>query len=193
MEDAGAMEARAVVAMAAVTFLRRNCGGVASFYGVRCGGSCALHRFARRFKRRWRAEVVAVLVLLLRFPWLLREEEELAVAQGAKMVVAQIPAKCCRFVAVCSRWRSAREDGGVLRVKWRNWCLLDAARVGGDASLQNRGGRKRRWLPWGLMVAARVWGKLGFLFWEMKMMTWQPSIGQLVSTRIVATWLALVG
>jgi len=42
------------------------------------------------------------------------------------------------------------------------------------------------------MVAARVWGKLGFLFWEMKMMTWQPSIGQLVSTRIVATWLALV-
>jgi len=109
------------------------------------------------------------------------------------MVVAQIPAKCCRFVAVCSRWRSAREDGGVLRVKWRNWCLLDAARVGGDASLQNRGGRKRRWLPWGLMVAARVWGKLGFLFWEMKMMTWQPSIGQLVSTRIVATWLALVG
>ena len=88
MEDAGAMEARAVVAMASVTFLRRNCGGVASFYGVRCGGSCALHRFARRFKRRWRAEVVAVLVLLLRFPWLLREEEELAVAQGAEMVVA---------------------------------------------------------------------------------------------------------
>ena len=64
------------------------CRGVASFYGVRCGGSCALHRFARRFKRRWRAEVVAVLVLLLRFPWLLREEEELAVAQGAEMVVA---------------------------------------------------------------------------------------------------------
>jgi len=51
MEDAGAMEARVMVAMAAVTFLRRNCGGVASFYGVRCGGSCALHRFARRFKR----------------------------------------------------------------------------------------------------------------------------------------------
>ncbi|QCD93494.1 hypothetical protein DEO72_LG5g1569 [Vigna unguiculata] len=47
MEDAGAMEARAVVAMAAVTFLRRNCGGVASFYGVRCGGSCALHRRTR--------------------------------------------------------------------------------------------------------------------------------------------------
>ena len=37
MEDAGAMEARVMVAMAAVTFLRRNCGGVASFYGVRCG------------------------------------------------------------------------------------------------------------------------------------------------------------
>jgi len=28
---------------------------------------------------------------------------------------------------------------------------------------------------------------------EMKMMTWQPSIGQLVNARIVATWLALVG
>jgi len=25
------------------------------------------------------------------------------------------------------------------------------------------------------------------------MMTWQPSIGQLVSARIVATWLVLVG
>jgi len=35
--------------------------------------------------------------------------------------------------------------------------------------------------------------KLGLGFWEMKMMTWQPSIGQLVSARIVATWLALVG
>jgi len=96
----------------------RCCRSCVSFPAWWC--SCALHRFARRFKRRWRAEVVAVLVLLLRFPWLLREEEELAVAQGAKMVVAQIPAKCCRFVAVCSRWRSAREDGGVLRVKWLN-------------------------------------------------------------------------
>ena len=35
--------------------------------------------------------------------------------------------------------------------------------------------------------------KLGLGFWEMKMMTWQPSIGQLVSARIVATWLSLVG
>jgi len=35
--------------------------------------------------------------------------------------------------------------------------------------------------------------KLRLGFWEMKMMTRQPSIGQLVSARIVATWLALVG
>ena len=35
--------------------------------------------------------------------------------------------------------------------------------------------------------------KLGLGFWEMKVMTWQPSIGQPVSARIVATWLALVG
>jgi len=28
---------------------------------------------------------------------------------------------------------------------------------------------------------------------EMKTMTWQPSIGQLVSARIVAPWLVLVG
>ena len=56
---------------------------------------------AERERSCWTREEdgFAVLVLLLRFPWLLREEEELAVAQGAKMVVAQIPAKCCRFVA----------------------------------------------------------------------------------------------
>ena len=49
-----------------------------------------------------------------------RETGRKMVAQGAEMVVAHIPEKCCRFVAVCSRWRSAREDGGVLRVKWLN-------------------------------------------------------------------------
>jgi len=41
--------------------------------------------------------------------------------------------------------------------------------------------------------AAILWGKLGFLCWRWKMMTWQPSIGQFVSARIVATWLVLVG
>ncbi|QCE14605.1 hypothetical protein DEO72_LG11g1608 [Vigna unguiculata] len=35
--------------------------------------------------------------------------------------------------------------------------------------------------------------KLGLGLWEMKMRTGQPSIGQLVSARIVATWRALVG
>jgi len=59
--------------------------------------------------------------------------------------------------------------------EWHRWMVRGGG--GGDASLQNRGGRKRRWLPWRLMVAARVWGKLGFLFWEMKMMTWQNLIG----------------
>jgi len=87
-----------------------------------CDGGCvrdvaadARTVIAERERSCWTREEdgFAVLVLLLRFPWLLREEEELAVAQGVEMVVTQIPAKCCRFVAVCSRWRSAREDGGV--------------------------------------------------------------------------------
>jgi len=80
--------------------------------------------------REWRCSgACAILILLLRFPWLLREDEELAVAQGAEMVVAQIPAKCCRFVAVCSRWRSAREDGGVLRVKWLRLVVTRRCRI----------------------------------------------------------------
>jgi len=56
------------------------------------------------------------------------------------------------------------------------WCPV-AGEIGGGGC---RGGWKER-------------RKLGLGFWEMKMMTWQPSIGQLVSARIVATWLALVG
>jgi len=45
------------------------------------------------------------------------------------------------------------------------------------------------------MVAARVWEKLGFLFWEMKMMTWQPSIGHVEGLLHVACsgWLILKG
>ncbi|QCE00036.1 hypothetical protein DEO72_LG7g1322 [Vigna unguiculata] len=93
--------------------------------------------------------------------------------------------RCCRFVAAradnakVAHGDSRRCSGVVmmvaLRRRWRR--KLGCGGVGGDASLQNRGGRKRRWLPWRLMVAARVWGKLGFLFWEMKMMTWPNLIG----------------
>ncbi|QCD96592.1 hypothetical protein DEO72_LG6g1298 [Vigna unguiculata] len=89
--------------------------------------------------------------------------EKMKVAQGADSWW------CCRC------WCSGVAMMVALRRRWRR--KLGRGGVGGDASLQNRGGRKRRWLPWRLMVAARVWGKLGFLFWEMKMMTWQNLIG----------------
>jgi len=65
----------------------------------------------------------------------------------------------------------------------RGGCALQVMRRGGrrgDGGDGCHGGWKER-------------RKLGLGFWEMEMMTWQPSIGQLVSARIVATWLALVG
>jgi len=88
-------------------------------------------------------------------------------ARGAEMEVevSGEDSGCGFVVALCG------EDDR----EWHRWMVRGGG--GGDASLQNRGGRKRRWLPWRLMVAARVWGKLGFLFWEMKMMTWQNLIG----------------
>ncbi|QCE14631.1 hypothetical protein DEO72_LG11g1634 [Vigna unguiculata] len=105
---------------------------------------------------------------------------------------------CCAVV---------REDGGavVVRVRCENgadsgeecgrevvapWCA-GWMRVTADwwCSGGRRGEEVRRRLPWWWKERR----KLGLGFWEMKMMTWQPSIGQLVSARIVATWLALVG
>ncbi|QCE14630.1 hypothetical protein DEO72_LG11g1633 [Vigna unguiculata] len=104
------------------------------------------------------------------------------------------------------KWRCG-EDGGavVVRVRCENgadsgeecgrevvapWC---AGWMRVTADWWCRGGRRgeevRRRLPWWWKERR----KLGLGFWEMKMMTWQPSIRQLVSARIVATWLALVG
>ncbi|QCD87042.1 hypothetical protein DEO72_LG3g1573 [Vigna unguiculata] len=41
-------------------------------------------------RKWWCGGACAIPILLLRFSWLLREEEELAVAQGAEMVVARL-------------------------------------------------------------------------------------------------------
>ena len=120
---------------------------------------------------------------------------------------------CCLVQVVCgtSRWLLAMEMRWwrAVAVVVRNLCIWFAlargedGRNGGGASrwparlargwqlLFSSGGGASRWPA--RLAAARVCGKLGFLFCEMKMMTWQPSIGQLVSARIVATWLALVG
>ncbi|QCD82586.1 hypothetical protein DEO72_LG2g2926 [Vigna unguiculata] len=99
---------------------------------------------------------------------------------------------CCLVQVVCgtSRWLLAMEMRWwrAVAVVVRNLCIWFALARGEDG---RNGGGASRWPA--RLAAARVCGKLGFLFCEMKMMTWQPSIGQLVSARIVATWLALVG
>ncbi|QCD81147.1 hypothetical protein DEO72_LG2g1471 [Vigna unguiculata] len=106
---------------------------------------------------------------------------KLAVARGGGCAASAVVAFCSDLAQA---WRfedggGAARGGDARRGVAAVMEIAGAIRggVGGDASLQNRGGRKRWWLPWRLMVAARVWGKLGFLFWEMKMMTWQNLIG----------------
>ena len=81
----------------------------------------------------------------------------------------------------------------LLQMELRWWCCRGAL-VGKKTNSCFDGGRW--WRNSGGGGCRGGWTerrKLGLGFWEMKMMTWQPSIGQLVSARIVATWLALVG
>jgi len=83
-----------------------------------------------------------------------------------------------RSVVVARTVAQRREDGDETVARCCNlWWFCSFRR--GDGGGCHGGWKERR--------------KLGLGFWEMEMMTWQPSIGQLVSARIVATWLALVG
>ncbi|QCD95985.1 hypothetical protein DEO72_LG6g686 [Vigna unguiculata] len=112
----------------------------------------------------------------------------------------------CRYV-LCEKMDAA-DGGGARRRWWRRRCCANGGRWWWraerlDAKVVAAAGFAPAFS--GVeVVAGEVGGsgyrgrwkerrKLGLGFWEMKMMTWQPSIGQLVSARIVATWLALVG
>ncbi|QCE16949.1 hypothetical protein DEO72_LG11g3968 [Vigna unguiculata] len=160
--------------------------------GGRGGGSCALRMFARRScggvarevaERRSSSAAAAVQMA--------REDEEFAVAvnggrwwwRGEEMCVLQ------NRGGRGARWRWWWR-GGCSRslLPWRRWCVKAAVGGGGTRALVAGKGWRRR-----LCGGWKERRKLGLGFWEMKMMTWQPFIGQLVSARIVATWLALVG